>query len=82
MALLAILLSFCALEALLFVCGVVVTSEAIRTWWGTYGQPYTNQPYRRRPRSSDKWQMEEGLLMIKGERHDPWQVVDQDENIL
>ena len=59
-----------------------MTYEAIRTWCGTYGQPYTNQPYRRRPRSTDKWQMDEGVLTIKGERHDPWQAVDQDGNIL
>jgi putative transposase len=75
-------LSFRNVEALMFERGVVVTSEAIPTWRGTYGQPYANQPYRRRPRSSDKWQMDEGVLTIKGERHSPWQAVDQDENIL
>jgi len=26
--------------------------------------------------------MDEGVLTIKGERHDPWQAVDQDGNIL
>ena len=62
--------------------GVVVTYEAIRKWCRKFGQTYATQLRRRRPRPGDKWQMDEVLLTIKGERQYLWGAVDQDGNVL
>jgi putative transposase len=75
-------LSFRTVEELLLVRGVTVTYEAIRNWCRKFGQQYTNQLRRRRPRPGDKWHMDEVLLTIKGERHYLWRAVDQDGNVL
>src|SRR2546423_1456416 len=45
-------------EDLLFVCGVIVSYEAIRQWCRKFGQAYANQLRRRRPRPGDKWHLE------------------------
>ena len=59
-----------------------VTYEAIRKWCRKFGQQDVNHLRRRRPRPGDKWQMDEVLLTIKGERHYLWRAVDQDGNVL
>ena len=75
-------LSFRDVEELLLERGVVVTYEAIRKWCRKFGQTYANQLRRRRPRSGDKWHLDEVCLTIKGEHHDLWRAVDQDGNVL
>jgi putative transposase len=47
-----------------------------------FGQDYANQLRRRRPRSGDKWCLDEVFLTIHGERHYLWRAVDQDDNVL
>ena|SRR2546425_871779 len=49
-------LSFRDVEELLLERGGTVTSEAMRKWCRTCGQPYAHQLRRRRPRPGDKWQ--------------------------
>ena len=61
--------SFCDVEELLCERGVTVTYEAIRKWCHTFGQHYTNQLIRRRPRPGDQWHLDEVFLAIKGEHH-------------
>src|SRR5499427_2082419 len=75
-------LSYRDVEALLFVRGILVPSEAIRKWCRQFGQAYANQLRRRRPRPGDKWHLEEVCLTINGERHSLWRAVDQDGNVL
>src|SRR6266851_6278193 len=75
-------LSYRDVEELLFVLGVLMTYEAIRKWCRKFGQQYANQLRRRRPRSGDKWHLDEVFLTIKGERHYLWRAVDQDGNVL
>jgi putative transposase len=75
-------LSFREVEELLSERGIQVTYEAIRKWCRKFGQPYANQLRRRRPRPSDKWQLDEMVLTIKGERHYLWRAVDQDGTVL
>jgi putative transposase len=75
-------LSFRDVEEILLERGVVVTYETIRKWCRKFGQHYTNQLRRRRPRPGDKWHMDEVFLTIKGERHYLWRAVDQDGNVL
>src|SRR5262247_3810344 len=75
-------LSFRDVEELLLERGVTVTYEAIRKWYRKFGQTYANQLRRRRPRSGDKWHLDEVFLTIQGERHYLWRAVDQDDHIL
>jgi putative transposase len=62
--------------------GIMVTYEAIRTWCRTLGQPYANQRRHRRSQPGEKWQLEEIVLTIHGERHDLWRAIDQDGHVL
>ena len=59
-----------------------MTYEAIRKWCRTCGQQSANPLRRRRPRSRDKWHLDEVFLTIKGEHHYLWRAVDQDGNVL
>jgi putative transposase len=75
-------LSYRDVEELLFARGVTVSYEAIRKWCRKFGQSYANELRHRRPRSGDKWHLDEVFLTINGERHYLWRAVDQDGNIL
>jgi putative transposase len=75
-------LSYRDVEELCFAHGVTVTYEAIRKWCHQFGQRYANQLRHRRPKSGDKWHLDEVLLTINGERHYLWRAVDQEGNIL
>jgi putative transposase len=71
-------LSYRDVEELLFARGVIVTYEAIRKWWRTFGQHYANQLRPRRPKPGDKWHLDEVFLTICGKRQYLWRAVDQD----
>jgi putative transposase len=75
-------LSYRDVEEMLFARGIVVTYEAIRKWCRKFGQDYANQIRRRRPRTGDKWHLDEVFLTINGKRHYLWRAVDQDDNVL
>src|SRR5215204_3709343 len=75
-------LSFRDVEELLSERGITVTYEAIRKWCRKFGQEYTNQLRRRRPRPGDKWHLDEVFLTIKGESHYLWRAVDQEGHVL
>jgi putative transposase len=67
-----------------FLCerGITVSHEAIRQWCRKCGQAYANQLKHRRPRTGDKWHLDEVFLTINGKRHYLWRAVDQDDNVL
>ena len=46
--------------------GVVVSYETIRRWCAKFGQAYANQLRRRRPRSGDKWHLDQVFVGING----------------
>jgi putative transposase len=75
-------LSYRDVEELMAERGVLLTCEAVRYWRRKFGQVYTNQLRRRRPRPGDKWHLDEVFLTITGERHYLWRAVDQERNIL
>ena len=75
-------LSYRDVEEMLFARGIVVTYEAIRKWCRKFGQDYANPIRRRRPRTGDKWHLDEVFLTINGKRHYLWRAVDQDDNVL
>ena len=51
--------------------------KAIRKWCRKFGQQYANQLRHRRPRSGDKWHLDEVFITINKERHYLWRAVDQ-----
>lgn len=75
-------LSYRDVEEMMFARGIGVTYEAIRKWCRKFGQDDANQMRRRRPRTGDKWHLDEVFLTINGERHYLWRAVDQDDNVL
>jgi putative transposase len=75
-------LSYRDVEERLFARGIAVSYEAIRKWCRKFGQDYANQIRRRRPRTGDKWHLDEVFLTINGKRYYLWRAVDQDDNVL
>jgi putative transposase len=75
-------LSYRDVEEMLFARGIVVSYEAIRKWCRKFGQDYANQIRRRRPKTGDKWHLDEVFLTINGKRYYLWRAVDQDDNVL
>src|SRR5262245_25524182 len=75
-------LSYRDVQEILFERGITVTHQAIRQWCLKFGQDYANQLKRRRPRTGDKWHLDEVFVTINGKRHYLWRAVDQDDNIL
>jgi putative transposase len=75
-------LSYRDVEELLAERGVVLTHETVRQWCQKFGQTYANELRRRRPRTGDKWHLEEVFIRINGQQHYLWRAVDQDGNIL
>src|SRR5437899_6489338 len=75
-------LSYRDVQEVLFERGIDVTHEAIRQWGLKFGQDYANQLKRRRPKTGDKWHLDEVYLKINGKTHYLWRAVDQEGNVL
>ena len=60
-------LSFRAVEEMMLMRGVQVSYETIRRWRQKFGQQFANQLRRRRPRTGDKWYLDEVFLKINGQ---------------
>ncbi|MCY0936893.1 IS6 family transposase [Streptomyces sp. H34-S4] len=75
-------LSFREVEELMLERGVIVSYETVRRWCLKFGQDYANALRRRRPRSGDKWHLDEVFVEINGEQRYLWRAVDQDGNVL
>ena len=75
-------LSYRDVQEMMMARGIIVSYEAIRKWCRKFGQDYANQIRRRRPRTGDKWLLDEVFLTINGKRYYLWRAVDQDDNVL
>jgi putative transposase len=75
-------LSYRDVEELLAERGIVVTYETVRQWCLKFGKQYANQLRRRRPKTGDKWHLDEVFLKINGQISYLWRAVDQDGNVL
>ncbi|GHO63984.1 IS6 family transposase [Ktedonobacter sp. SOSP1-52] len=62
--------------------GVVLTYEIIRQWCLKFGQTYAHELKRRRPKTGDKWHLDEVYLKINSKTHYVWRAVDQYGNVL
>jgi putative transposase len=75
-------LSYRDVEELLAARGIQVSYETIRQWCLKFGQLYANQLRRRRPKTGDKWYLDEVVLKINGVIQYLWRAVDQHGNVL
>ena len=75
-------LSFRDVEELLAARGVIVTYETVRQWCRKFGQEYANALRRRRPKTGDKWYLDDVFLKINGKTAYLWRAVDQDGHVL
>ncbi len=75
-------LSYRDVEEMMAVRGVVLTYETVRQWCLKFGQTYAHELRRRRPKTGDKWHLDEVFLKINGKTHSLWRAVDQHGNIL
>ncbi len=62
--------------------GIEVTYETIREWCQKFGQQYANQLRRKRPYTTDKWHLDEVVVMLKGQQYYLWRAVDADGTVL
>ncbi len=69
-------------EDLLAERGVIVSRETIRLWVNRFGAHSAACISRDRPRSSDKWHMDEVVIPIKGVKHWLWRAVDANGDTL
>jgi putative transposase len=60
----------------------VVSYESIREWGLRFGQMFATALRQRRPRSGDKWHLDEVFIRIRGKLHYLCRAVDQEGNVL
>jgi putative transposase len=75
-------LSLREVELILAARGIVVSYETIREWSLRFGRTYATTLKRRRPKSDDKWFLDEVFVRIQGKLHYLWRAVDQYGNVL
>ena len=69
--------SFRDVEELMAARGVLVSYETVRRWCEKFGQAFAAGLRKRRPRTGDKWHLDEVFLKINGVTHYLWRAVDQ-----
>ena len=75
-------LSTADVEDLLAARGVIVSRETVRLWVNRFGQHFADCIRRDRPRTNDKWHMDEVVIMIRGKKHWLWRAIDADGDAL
>ncbi|WP_143081766.1 IS6 family transposase, partial [Thioclava dalianensis] len=69
-------LSLRDVEDLLAERGVVVSHETIRAWVEKFGKKIAERVRATRRHPSDKWHLDEVVIMIRGKKHWLWRAVD------
>ena len=62
--------------------GLTVSYETIRVWVTRFGPEVAKKIRRARPIVTDKWHLDEVVIMIRGEKHWLWRAVDSDGTVL
>ncbi len=75
-------LSFQAVEEMMILRGLQVNHETIHRWRQKFGQQFANELRHRRPRTGDKWHLDEAFLKINGETYYLWRAMDQEGSVL
>jgi len=71
-------LSLRDVEDLLAERGVTVSYETIRVWVTRFGPNIAREIRRARPDVTDKWHLDEVVIVIRGEKHWLWRAVDSE----
>jgi putative transposase len=74
--------SFRDVEEMMAARGVMLSYETVRRWCDKFGKQYVDGLRRRRPRTGDKWHLDEVFLKINGVTHYLWRAVDQNGVVL
>ena len=75
-------LSTAEVEDLLAARGVLVSREAVRLWVNRFGRHFADCFRRARPGCSDKWHLDEVVVMINGEKFWLWRAIDASGDVL
>ena len=75
-------LSLRDVEDLLAEQGIVVSYETIRAWVGKFAPQIAKRVQPARWRPTDKWHLDEMVIMINGVRHWLWRAVDSNGEVL
>lgn len=75
-------LSKADVEDLLAERGVFVSRDSIRLWVNRFGAHFSNCIRRERPRSADKWHLDEVVIPIRGKKRWLWRVMDANGDTL
>jgi putative transposase len=75
-------LSYRDVEVVLAERGLEVSYETVRWWVLKFGPAITRQLRRCRPRSSDRWHLDEMVVRIAGKRMYLWRAVDHEGEVL
>jgi putative transposase len=70
-------LSLPMVEGTLAVRYISATYETIRQWGLKFGREFANRIRRRAPCRGDKWNLDEVVITIAGEKHWLWRAVDR-----
>ena len=75
-------LSFRDVEDLLAERGLEVSYETVRRWVLKFGHSFARRLRRFRPRSDDRWHLDEMFVTIRGRRMYLWRAVDAEGEVL
>ncbi len=75
-------LSLRDVEDLLAARGIIVSYETVRAWIGKFGAQIAKRVRAARGQPSDKWHLDEVVIMIRGKKHWLWRAVDSNGDIL
>ena len=75
-------LSYRDVEDMLAERGIDASYETVRRWAPKFGLSYADRIRSRRPRSSDRWHLDEVFLKIGGKTFFPWRAVDDEGEVL
>ncbi|BDM74978.1 IS6 family transposase (plasmid) [Streptomyces nigrescens] len=75
-------LSLRDIEELMLERGITVSYETVRAWSLKFGPHYAAALRRRRPKTGDKWHLDEVFIKVNGRQRYLWRAVDQDGNVL
>lgn len=80
-------LSLRNIEDLLFERGIDICHETVRFWWNRFGPMFASQIRRQRVSQMRgfchwRWHLDEVFVMINGEQHYLWRVVNHEGEVL
>ena len=75
-------LSYRDVEDLLAERGLDISYETVRRWVLKFGRAYARRIRRRRPRPTERWHLDEMVVIIRGRRFYLWRAVDSEGEVL